>query len=577
MNQAAGQTPETPSSLFFVDFAVEIGRWTYVAGWCGNRVSDIGATVGEQTCETCVERYPRPDVAAIYGEQIPKDAGFILSILRGDTEGEVILHWTRPDGVDQTGITLLDDLPDNFMQSLKPILERQVAGFEIGSPDWIAHQLFLPSGEEEDIEIRGAVDGLFSHPESGTFIHGWILGDEDVAIVLLEKDGTFHALQDMYRFPRPDLAANFDAGQAQVSRAGFVARLENRVSGPGMLLAMSGTATLTLTKTPKPRLLPAAPKAAAKILLGVETPLPDLVTRLSRVDWPILAPLIAQEQAGWAAEEVVGADLGPQPDSPEVSLIIPLYGRYDFVEHQLMEFSRDPYLRDRVEVVYVVDDPTIKDGFAGSCGELYQLYGFPFRWVWGGVNRGFSGANNLGASQARAPRLLFMNSDVFPQQPRWLEQMVTALDSHPTLGVVVPRLLFANGGIQHCGMISKRLDSLGIWINHHPNLGLDPAFDPRKELEAVELATGACMLVRREEFERLGGWNTGYLIGDYEDSDLCFSYRAAGLDIGYLPTVSLVHLERQSFSQIGADSFKLRVTIANSVRHSSRWPQFLQN
>lgn len=548
-----------------------------MAGWCGSSVSDIGATAGEQTCETRIVRYPRPDVAAAYGDQVHKDAGFILSILCGEAKGEPILQWKLPNGANRTGISIMHDLPDNFLQSLRPILEQQIASFEVGSPDWIAHQLAFPPGKEDEVEIHAAVDGIFTHPQSGTFIYGWILGGEDSQIVLMEKDGTFHVLRDMYRFSRQDLASAFAAGPTQLSRAGFIARLETRVAAEGKLLAMSDAGTSVLVRTPKPKPLPTAPKAAAKILLGVETPLPDLVTRLSRVDWPILAPLIAHEQASWAAEKIVGADLGPQPETPEVSLIIPLYGRHDFVEHQLMEFSRDPYFRDRVEVVYVVDDPAIKDAFAASCGELYQLYGFPFRWVWGGVNRGFSGANNLGASQARSPRLLFMNSDVFPQQPGWLEQMVTALDSHPTLGVVVPRLLFANGGIQHCGMISKRLDSLGIWINHHPNLGLDPAFDPRKELEAVELATGACMLVRREEFERLGGWNTGYLIGDYEDSDLCFSYRAAGLDIGYLPTVSLVHLERQSFSQIGADSFKLRVTIANSVRHSSRWPQFLQN
>ena len=153
--------------------------------------------------------------------------------------------------------------------------------------------------------------------------------------------------------------------------------------------------------------------------------------------------------------------------------------------------------------------------------------------------------------------------------------MVAALDSHPKLGVVTPQLRFAGGGIQHAGMESRRLDSIGVWINHHPHMGFDPALDPRKALDAVPIATGACMLLRRAEFEELGGWDTGYLIGDFEDSDLCYKYRSRDLDIGYLPTVSLVHLERQSFAGIGTDDFKTRVMIANSVRHSGRWPQFL--
>lgn len=144
------------------------------------------------------------------------------------------------------------------------------------------------------------------------------------------------------------------------------------------------------------------------------------------------------------------------------------------------------------------------------------------------------------------------------------------------MGVVGPRLLFANGGLQHAGMSFEKLDTLGIWINRHPDAGLAPEFDPAREPAEVPAVTGACMLIRREVFDEIGGWDTGYLIGDFEDSDLCLMLRKHGYRVLYQPGVQLTHLERQSFTAIGQGPFKLRVTIANAVRHQERWEDMLQ-
>jgi GT2 family glycosyltransferase len=173
--------------------------------------------------------------------------------------------------------------------------------------------------------------------------------------------------------------------------------------------------------------------------------------------------------------------------------------------------------------------------------------------------------------------LLFLNSDVFPKEPGWLEQLVAALDNNPDIGIIGPRLLFAEGGIQHAGMINRRLESLGIWINHHVKMGFDPAADSHVTLARMELITGACALMRRDDFVRLGGWDVGYLIGDFEDSDLCFKVRQDGMTVGYLPTIELTHLERQSFALWGESDFRSKITLANAARHQARWKQFLES
>jgi GT2 family glycosyltransferase len=199
----------------------------------------------------------------------------------------------------------------------------------------------------------------------------------------------------------------------------------------------------------------------------------------------------------------------------------------------------------------------------------------PFQAIWGNANRGFSGANNLGAKHARGQYLLFMNSDVFPQAPGWLNPLVETLVNDDQTGAVAPRLVFIDGSIQHAGMLFKHREDLNIWINHHPNMGLDPKLDPQKEISKVPAVTGACLLLRRRDFDRVAGWDTGYLVGDFEDSDLCLKLRTIGLEIAYNPNVQLIHLERQSFKLLGEGDFRTRITIYNAARHQSRWESLI--
>ena len=64
--------------------------------------------------------------------------------------------------------------------------------------------------------------------------------------------------------------------------------------------------------------------------------------------------------------------------------------------------------------------------------------------------------------------------------------------------------------------------------------------------------TGAALLVRRAAFLAVGGFSTDYIIGDFEDSDLCLALRAAGHEIGYEPAAELFHFERQSITAMPA-------------------------
>ena len=82
--------------------------------------------------------------------------------------------------------------------------------------------------------------------------------------------------------------------------------------------------------------------------------------------------------------------------------------------------------------------------------------------------------------------------------------------------------------------------------------------------------TGACMVMKRELFEQVGGFTEDYVIGDYEDSDLCLKIRHQGKDIVYAPDAELYHLERRSMSQ-NADYMRGAASQYNAWLHQQRW------
>jgi GT2 family glycosyltransferase len=82
--------------------------------------------------------------------------------------------------------------------------------------------------------------------------------------------------------------------------------------------------------------------------------------------------------------------------------------------------------------------------------------------------------------------------------------------------------------------------------------------------------TGAAMMMQRDFAAALGGFDEGYVVGDFEDTDLCFKVAAAGRTLAIDTSVRLFHLERKS--QAGSDQrWRQNMTLYNAWRHQRRW------
>lgn len=253
---------------------------------------------------------------------------------------------------------------------------------------------------------------------------------------------------------------------------------------------------------------------------------------------------------------------------PRLSVVVPLYGRHDWIRHQMAQFAQDPEFRN-IDLVYVVDDPAIQHGTLDLAAVCHNTFGVSFRVLWYNRNLGYAGANNVAADFARGDALLLMNSDVLPTSPGWSGKLLCALDELPQAGAVAPLLLFADKTVQHAGMVPQRSPMFpGFLLNDHPGRGL--IWRGQSAPSEHPLLTAACLMLRKADFQEVGGFDDGYLVGDFEDSDLCLSLRKRGKRMWLVPEVTLWHLERQSQNPPHVAAFRQLLTLFNSWRYERK-------
>ncbi|MCR6631664.1 MAG: glycosyltransferase [Magnetospirillum sp.] len=288
-----------------------------------------------------------------------------------------------------------------------------------------------------------------------------------------------------------------------------------------------------------------------------------------------IGPAASHLHAAYMAtrREPEAVSFGTLPARPAASIVVPLYRVLDFLRFQVAAFAVDPAMAE-VELIYVLDSPEQREEAEHLLLGLHALYGLPMTLLVQSGNYGFSSACNTGGRAARAPAVLFLNSDVIPDRPGWLAPMLAEL-AGPRVGAVGPKLLFDDQSLQHAGMFFQR-DLKGAWLNQHYFKGMPRDFAPACHARSVPAVTGAAVLMPASLFHQVGGFCQDYIIGDYEDSDLCLKVRAAGYDIRYQPAAELFHLERRSISR-HAGYMRGIACAYNRRLHADRWDGLMES
>ena len=159
----------------------------------------------------------------------------------------------------------------------------------------------------------------------------------------------------------------------------------------------------------------------------------------------------------------------------------------------------------------------------------------PFNW---------SRINNRAVNEARGDVLIFLNNDTAVISTDWIERLAEVA-LLPDVATVGPLLLFADGTVQHAGVVV----GMGGWADHLYR-GSAPTHFPSPFVSAVTTRnvlanTGACLAVERSKFDALGGFDEAFTICG---SDVEFGLRAhrRGWQNIYLATVRLSHFESKT-------------------------------
>jgi GT2 family glycosyltransferase/glycosyltransferase involved in cell wall biosynthesis len=219
----------------------------------------------------------------------------------------------------------------------------------------------------------------------------------------------------------------------------------------------------------------------------------------------------------------------PASDAPRVSIVIPVHNKVEYTVASLRSLAEHAGATPFEAIV--VDDAS-SDATAGRLAQIDNL-----RVLRNDENLGFIGSCNRGATASRGEFVLFLNNDTLVTAG-WLEALLGCFAERANAGLVGARLIYPDGRLQEAGGIVFN-DGSGWNYGRfeHPD---DPRFNFRRR---ADYCSGAAILLRRELFDKLGGFDTRYAPAYYEDTDLAFAVRAAGYEVYVEPRAEVVHFE----------------------------------
>jgi GT2 family glycosyltransferase len=216
----------------------------------------------------------------------------------------------------------------------------------------------------------------------------------------------------------------------------------------------------------------------------------------------------------------------PKYENPTVSIVIPTYNRVSLLGACLRSILQSTKLPFQLIIV--------NDCSSDETDQLLnKLVNVDI--VVNDENLDFLRSANLGADKAKGKYIVFLNNDVTVRSG-WLTTLVDTIENQPDCGAVGAKLVSMDGKLQEAGC--------AIWPDGSVTLAgnsEDPFKPEYSYLREVDYCSGACLLVDRHLFHKLGKFDLRYAPAYYEDVDLCMSIREAGKKVIYQPATTVFH------------------------------------
>lgn len=228
----------------------------------------------------------------------------------------------------------------------------------------------------------------------------------------------------------------------------------------------------------------------------------------------------------------------------DCSIIIITFNTREMTMNCIADLLTNPP-RKTFEIIVV--DNASSDGTSDAVGERFPSV----RVLRNSHNLGFSKACNRGAKQAKGRHYCFLNSDTL-SAGRTLDELVDYLDHHPLCGIVGPEFRSASHELIQMSWGWDPIMLKELVQQFFAPYALRRSAVKRhlvewlqRETRAVEILCGACIVVRRETFDQIGGFDEGFELY-FEDSDLCRRARSKGWSVVFFAEAHVIHHLGQS-------------------------------
>ncbi len=272
-------------------------------------------------------------------------------------------------------------------------------------------------------------------------------------------------------------------------------------------------------------------------------------------------PEVSEAPQAHEVVDVFDAITIPKHAQPKASIIIPVFNQFKHTYHCLESIAR---LADETPFEVIVIDDCSNDETEQA---IKNISGINYHRQ--AENGGFIESCNTGASMAKSEFLVFLNNDTEVLNG-WLDNLIQTFATQSEAGLVGSQLLYPDGRLQEAGGIVFN-DGSGWNYGRLEN----PEVPEYQHLREVTYISGASIMVRKELFEHLGQFDQRYKPAYYEDTDLAFAVRKAGLKVYYQPLSKVIHFEGIS-SGTDLSSGTKKYQVINQQKFLDKWQQELQ-
>lgn len=228
-------------------------------------------------------------------------------------------------------------------------------------------------------------------------------------------------------------------------------------------------------------------------------------------------------------------------DAPTVSIVVVNFNSKQDSIHCLNSLL--PNLKGNVEVIVVDNSST-----DGSCSELIKRFGVDPRFELVPLDRnlGFGAANNTGVEKSSGKYLIFLNNDTVVKDSFFANKIQSVFESDASIGIIQPKIIVLDSNPPRHDYAGGYIDKFGF-----TNRRGESEIDAGQFEQAAEIfyAKGAALAIRRELFERIGGFDSDYFI-HYDDIDLCWRARLTGYRVLYAPVTVAYHSKSRTISRL---------------------------